>query len=284
MKHDRRGGQLRSRDGRQAERHGRRGAEPRPAAPQDRSLLVGRNSLREVLRYSPERIAKVYAVERWGSEQSDYQEIVEMLRAKGIPVEPKASDELYALTGTEAHQSFAAELKPRIPLDLKTLIERESAREQSLVLLLDSVQDPQNLGTILRSAECFAVDAVIWSRNRGVGLTPAGRKASVGASELVDQVEVSNLVDAIKKLKDGGFWVVAAEAREGSVDIDSFDFPQKTALIAGSEGEGIRQLASKNSDFRVKIPIFGKIDSLNVSQAAAVLLHSYRRQHKPVLR
>lgn len=257
------------------------GAEHRGARGVDAAMLIGRNAVREVARYASERLVRVYVVRREVAQGGDYHEILNLLKEKNVNVKFVTADELFELVGTESHQSFAAELKPRQGKDIKVFAQEMEKRETGLVLMLDSVQDPQNLGSILRSAECFAADAVIWSKNRGIGLTAAGRKASVGASELVECVEVSNLVDAIKKLKDSGFWVVAAEAREGAVEVEGFDFPPKTAIIMGSEGEGIHQLASKNADFRVKIPIYGKIDSLNVSQAVAVLLHSYRRQHKP---
>ena len=109
-----------------------------------------------------------------------------------------------------------------------------------------------------------------------MGITPSCRKASVGASELVRHIEVSNLVDAILKLKDSGFWIVAAEAVEGARVLGDFEFPEKTAIVAGSEGRGVSQLVMKHADFVVKIPLSGKINSLNVSQAVAVMLAGYR--------
>ncbi len=247
-------------------------------ADQDNSLLMGRNSLCEVLKYMPERLAKVYVARREGGQNSDYNELLTLLNEKKILVEFKTFDDLTEMTGSDSHQSFVAVLREQARIELKEFLEAFKEEERSLVLLLDSVEDPQNLGTILRSAECFGVDAVIWSKNRGSGITPVCRKASVGASELVTCIEVSNLVDAIRKLKDGGYWIVAAENKEGAQSLDTFSFPPRTALVVGSEGAGIRDLTCRKSDYLVQIPLFGKINSLNVAQAATILLHSYRRQ------
>ncbi|MCP5504641.1 MAG: 23S rRNA (guanosine(2251)-2'-O)-methyltransferase RlmB [Chlamydiales bacterium] len=152
----------------------------------------------------------------------------------------------------------------------------KTAPEKSLVLMCDAIQDPQNFGSILRAAECFGVDAVIYSTNRNVALTPVVSKASVGASEIVPLIPVSNLVDTLKKFQDAGYFSVATEISDKAEALDSFVFPEQTLLMIGAEGPGIQPLLSKKSDFHLYIPMKGSIDSLNVSQATAVLLSHWK--------
>jgi 23S rRNA (guanosine2251-2'-O)-methyltransferase len=135
------------------------------------------------------------------------------------------------------------------------------------------VYDPQNLGALMRAAECFGAAAMVWSRNRGCGLTPVVTKASVGASELLDLIEVSNLADAIRRFKDAGYWIVAADMDPQAEDLQTFQFPAHTVLVMGSEGSGLRELTRRSADSLVRIVTPGRIGSLNVSQATAVILH-----------
>jgi 23S rRNA (guanosine2251-2'-O)-methyltransferase len=259
-------------------KHGHRGPHQRGAKTQfpPSRLLMGRNSLHELIRFDPQRIEKVFTSAGEGSnDRSD--ELRSELTRNRIPVEQKSAHELAALAGSDAHQSFVALLRERPPVELKALLRELEPKEQSIVLMLDDVQDPQNLGAILRSSECFGADAVIWSKNRGAPLTPAARKASVGASELVTTVEVSNLVDAIRKIKEHGFWTVGADVSPDAQSAFSFEFPKKMVLILGAEEQGMHALVKKELDFRVYIPMSGRIDSLNVAQATAVLLALYVR-------
>lgn len=240
--------------------------------------IMGRNCLREVLRRDPERIKKIYAG-RHLEQQGGGDEIGRLADRHRIPVEFVAPEKLSALVQSESHQSYVAEVAPRPTLELRDFIDQAEGRERGLLLILDSILDPQNVGTILRAAECFGAEAVIWSRNRGVPLTPAVSKASVGASELVPIVLVSNLVEATERIKKAGYWTVAAALGEEAVNINEFDFPAKAAVIMGAEGEGIQPLLLKQVEYKVIIPMYGQIDSLNVSQATAVFLSRYRAIH-----
>ena len=270
--------------GRGASCHGEKpcspGGRPSDESPlgRERRLIFGRNCLCEVLEHCPERIKEVFVVRKQGRVEPDYQRIVDELDKRNLAVRFLSKEELSMLTGSEAHQSFAASLSPKPQPVWRSVEDDLAGKENSLVLVLDSIYDPQNLGSILRAAECFSVDAVIWSRNRGTGVTPLANKASAGAAELSCTIEVSNIADILKKLKARGFWIVACEARDNAADVVTFDFPPKTALVLGSEGEGLHQLASRLADFHVRIPLYGRIDSLNVGQAAAVMLHCYRRK------
>lgn len=232
--------------------------------------IMGKNCIREVLKAAPERIIKLYS----SKDQSD--QLLKEAKALGFVAEKKSKEVLDQILQSDSHQGFAAKLEEKEPLSLEQFLESVANKEASFVLALDSIFDPQNLGAILRAAECFGVDAVLWSKNRGASLSPSARKASVGASELVPCISVSNLSESIKAFQKAGFWSVATACEEGSSDLYSFEFPQKTILILGSEGKGLQNLILKKADFKLFIPMEGQIDSLNVAQATAVLLATWR--------
>ncbi len=148
--------------------------------------------------------------------------------------------------------------------------------ERSLVLVLDHIEDPQNLGAILRSADVFAADLVIAPRKRSAPLTDAAVKASAGASAYVPLTLVANLAEALRKLKKAGFWLYAADM--GGRSLPDADVSARSAIVLGNEGAGVSRLIKEECDFTVSIPMAGHVDSLNVSAAAAVLLYEYRRR------
>ncbi|NMC63811.1 MAG: 23S rRNA (guanosine(2251)-2'-O)-methyltransferase RlmB [SAR324 cluster bacterium] len=246
--------------------------------------VTGRHVIEELLAHSPERIVKVFVVEnaqaRGKGEGARKRDLLFQLKDIRKEVQELSFDELSALVGTTSHQGFAAIVHEREAMDLSEFFDEVREKDNSLVLILDEINDPQNLGALLRVAECFGVDAVIWSKNRGVDVTPVVSKASVGASEIVPIIRVSNLNDAAKKLKDEGYWVAAAVINEKAKSLHEFETPKKIALIVGSEGEGIGRLLGEVSDYLLYIPLEGKIQSLNVSQATAILLYELRRQIK----
>jgi 23S rRNA (guanosine2251-2'-O)-methyltransferase len=178
---------------------------------------------------------------------------------------------------SDSHQGVVARVTPRAFVSLEDLVEKAQSVEQMRLLALDGVIDPHNLGAVLRAAECFGVDAVVWSKNRAAPLGPVVSKVSVGASELVPLCPVGNLHTALEKLKAVGVWTVGAVVSADATRLESFDPPNKWALIMGSEGEGIQRLIEENLDFRVYISMLGELSSLNVSQATAVMLHSLVR-------
>ncbi|MCB1106566.1 MAG: 23S rRNA (guanosine(2251)-2'-O)-methyltransferase RlmB [Chlamydiia bacterium] len=217
-------------------------------------LIMGKHAIEEVVKRDPERIIEIY------SHQKEH--------PFKVTVVPKQN--LSKMVSSESHQGLVAKVKEREFLTPKEFL--KGSPEKSVVLMVDSIQDPQNFGAILRAAECFGTSGVIYSTNRNVGLTPVVSKASVGASEIVPLLPVSNLADTLKKFQEGGYFSVAAEVKKGAHMLTSFEFPEKTLLIMGAEGSGIQPILSKNSDFHVMIPMQGSIDSLNVSQATAVFL------------
>jgi 23S rRNA (guanosine2251-2'-O)-methyltransferase len=187
-------------------------------------------------------------------------------------IEVVAPDRLDAIA-PGVHQGVAAELKPRRIWTLKELL----ATSPTLLIALDSIMDPQNLGAILRSAEVAGCDGAIIPEHRSAPLSAAAIKASSGASELLRIALVSGMPSAIAEVKRSGVWCVALDPR-GEVDAWDFDFKQRVCLVVGSEGEGVHRLVKERCDVRVKLPIKGHIASLNASAAAAALLYEVMRQ------
>jgi len=171
------------------------------------------------------------------------------------------------------HQGVVFELAPLAEVPLGELLDREP----ELLLILDEVVDPQNFGSLLRVAEAAGAGGVITTERRSAPLSGAARKASAGASELVTVVRVTNLQRTFDELKQRGYWTVGT-AGEAAESLVKFEFPKRCAIVLGSEGEGMRELTRRQCDFLVSLPLYGKLDSLNVAQAAAVFLFEYRRQ------
>ncbi len=239
-------------------------------------LVVGRNAVSELLQHRADSIKRVlYAA---GERDARLLSALDQARALGLELSELTPQALSAMLQTTSHQGLAAELKSRTFYDLKWLLARSEEDSESLVLLLDSINDPHNFGAILRVAECFGAAAVVISPNRGCGITPAVTKTSAGASELVPIVQVSNLSEAQRRLSKAGFSAIAADVDSQAVPLTNFTFPSKTLLMLGSEGEGLQPLLKREAEYVLKIPLFGKIQSLNVAQAAAVLLYAARRR------
>jgi 23S rRNA (guanosine2251-2'-O)-methyltransferase len=189
------------------------------------------------------------------------------------PVDLPRLDEL---TDFGVHQGVLVRLKHQEPVDLAGVAKRATA--SSLIVLLDRVTDPQNLGAILRTAVAVGVDAVVLPPRRGALLTPGVHRASSGLSFIAPVAAPQNLAMAVRILKENNYWVVAADAGEGSVSATSFDWPQRTALILGSEGEGVGHLLLRESDFTVALPMDARVESLNVGVATGALAYLFRRQ------
>jgi 23S rRNA (guanosine2251-2'-O)-methyltransferase len=234
-------------------------------------LVIGRNAVTETLRHAARRVSRLLVATEAGSAELDA--VVRLAEMERIPIERITRDELTDIAVSGSHQSVGAVLKSRDFASLKPVLARLAEKQTACILALDGVQDPQNLGALLRAAECFGVDAVLWSKNRNVTITPVVTKVSVGASELVPLVPVSNLAQALNQCKEAGFWTAVAAVGEGSQSVQDFDWPDKTVLVLGAEGEGARDRTLREADFSVRIDMRGVIDSLNVSQAGAVLLH-----------
>lgn len=236
------------------------------------TLIMGKNCILEVLLKNPERIVTIFTCQK-ESQDEFYKELT---NAK-LPIQAVSKKQLEDLVGSSSHQGFVAALKQRSLFSAQQFLTNLDSNTPCLVIMLDSIFDPHNFGAILRAAECFGVDALVYSKNRGTEVSPVVAKVSSGASELVPLIKVSNLVETAKLFQKEGFTLIGADVGENACSLAEFKFPERTLLILGSEGEGIQPLLKKQCDVILKIPMFGRIDSLNVSQAAAIFLFAWRR-------
>jgi len=226
---------------------------------------MGKNCIAELIKRDPARIVELL---------TSHKEI----EAPFDKVDKKrvvTKNVLEKITNSTSHQGYVAKVTEREKLSIREFA--ENAPDTSFVLLLDSIEDPQNLGTLLRAAECFGVDAVIFSKNRGASITPVVAKASVGASEIVQTIIVSNLDEALRVLHDNFFTSYVAENEKGAENYSHVRVDKRAVLIMGSEGKGVQKLLKKRAGHKVYIPLKGSINSLNVSQATAVLLAQFCR-------
>lgn len=176
------------------------------------------------------------------------------------------------------HQNIAILLNNDENTSLKDYLNSISNQQKQLILIVDSIQDPQNFGAILRTAEGFGVDAVIYKKNNQVQINELVNKTSMGAVANLKLFKVANLVNEINLLKEKGFWVYASCLDETSHDYSKVKYDNKTALIVGNENNGISPLVQKHSDFKIKIRMFGKVQSFNVSVSTGILLSEIRKQ------
>lgn len=232
-------------------------------------LILGPHAIEEVLKIAPERFIEVLTTQKHRNDP-----LHQKLLKQRIPMRYLAKQTLSHIANTESHQSYLAYVKERPFIDLKDFLNQYS-KDNGLILMLDSIYDPQNLGAILRSAECFGVDLVVFSKNRGSTITPVVTKTSAGASEIVPICIVSNLAETIPLFQEIGFSAIATHIGKTAKPINQITFPKKSLIIMGSEGEGLRPLLQKKSDMSIYIPMRGHIQSLNVSQAASVVLYHY---------
>ncbi len=207
--------------------------------------------------------------------------VQELARQHQIPLQSMSRGDLDLRAPGVRHQGVLA-LMPERELDAEDVLE-QPAQPHSLILALDGVQDPHNLGACLRTAEAAGVNAVVIPRDRSASLTPTAQKASAGASERVSVVAVTNLVRSLRRLQELGYWLtgLAGDAGESLYDVD---LTGPLVLVLGAEGEGLRRLTRETCDRLVRIPMQGQADSLNVSVATGVCLFEVMRQRSAARR
>ena len=200
-------------------------------------------------------------------------------KARGIKVRLLSNDELENIAGTRNHQGVVLILKGAFPyLEIEDIIALwKKTGERAFFLILDSIEDPQNMGTLIRSASVAGVQGVIIPKDRSAEITPAVEKASAGATIHMPVAKVTNISNAIRSLKEAGVWVVGIEAGE-KTDIYSAPFDGDLAIVVGSEGSGIRRLVKRECDLLASIPMRGELNSLNAAQAGTVALFEAVRQ------
>ena len=238
--------------------------------------IVGRNPVIEHLQRGAQVIEKIWIAK--GNTHSRIRHIVTMAEEAGVPIQHCTRRELDRLESSVPHQGVIALVSSTRYNDLSSILAKiEHNEHNALLIVLDNIQDPRNLGAILRTAEAVNADAVIIPKNRAVGITAAVHKASAGASTYVPIVKVTNIAHTIDTLKNRGIWVAGA-AENASGLYTAADFSVPLCLVLGSEGKGLRRLVKQKCDYLVRLPMFGEINSLNVSVAAGVLLYEVIRQ------
>lgn len=253
---------------------------PSAAETQDRAndecIVAGRNAVRELL--GTERdVEKIYvqSAEREGSIKL----LVALAREKKIPVVEVDRQKLDVISGGAVHQGIVAIASERNYYSIDEILEyAEQKGEKPFLVMLDGVEDPHNLGAIIRSAECLGVHGIIIPKRRSVGLTQTVAKASAGAVEYMRVARVTNLSVTIDELKERGLWFYAADM--GDTEYYKADMRGAACIVLGSEGFGISRLVREKCDFTVSIPLMGRVNSMNVSCAAAVILAEAARQRK----
>jgi len=237
--------------------------------------VYGRHPVLELLR-SGSRRADEIAVLAGGA--GPLSEVVALARRAGIKVSFRTRDQLTAMAGTAQHQGVVARVASADYVDLDMLLDIPAARGQAAFFLaLDRIQDPRNLGALLRTAEGFGVHGVIVPKHHAVGLTDAAVRTAMGAAQYVPVAKETNLVSVLEVMKKAGIWVYGGTIGEGVVPWKA-DLTGPLCLVLGSEGEGLRPLVARACDVLLTIPMAGRVGSLNVAAAGAVLCYEIARQ------
>lgn len=236
-------------------------------------ILYGRNPVLEALRAG--RPARKLVVAAGVRPEARLREILERATATGIPVEESPRRRLDDIAHSEHHQGVVGYFHHRSVLTLRQVL--TGLRRPALLVVVDGIQDPQNLGAVARSAEAVAADGLVLSRARAVGVTPAAVKASAGATEHLAVAVVPNLAAALADIGEAGICRVGLDA-SAPTRYDQVDYRQPLAVVVGAEGEGLRRLTRERCDVLVHLPMLGRIASLNAGVAAGILLYEVARQ------
>ena len=237
-------------------------------------ILTGFHAVTSRLRQKPDTVSEIYVdAERADARARDLRELAKRLNVRVIPVDAKRLD---GMAGGVKHQGVVAQASTlEVPKFIEDVL--EAIDEPPLLLILDGVQDPHNLGACLRVADGAGAHAVIAPKDRSVGLTTAAIKVASGAAESVPYIVVTNLARTMRDLKDRGVWLIGADdSAKETVFQAKLDGP--IALVLGAEGEGLRRLTKESCDLLVSIPMLGSVSSLNVSVASGVCLYEARRR------
>lgn len=242
-------------------------------------LIEGRQPVLEALRAGVrlERILVARGVKR----DAKVSEIGERASRAGIPVSEVARAELDRVSERGAHQGVIAKAAPFAYTPLEAVVRSAEGTRRALIIALDHVTDPGNLGAVARTAEVVGAAALLIPARRSAGVTPAAWKSAAGALAHVPVVKETNLVRSLRRLKEAGFWVVGATER-AEQDVWEVPFPDRAVLVMGSEGTGLSRLASDTCDLLVRLPQAGAVGSLNVAQAATALAYEWMRRGREV--
>ena len=240
----------------------------------DENVIYGRNAVKE-RRAGGRDIEKIYIQN--GDREGSVNLLLGIASERKLPIHEVDRAKLDSLTAGAHHQGIVAIAAERNYATIDEIFAyAEEKGEKPFIIILDGVEDPHNLGAIIRSAECSGAHGVIIPKRRAVGLTSTAAKASAGAVEYMKVCKVTNLASTIDELKDRGLWIYAADM-DGS-SYSNTDFSGAVGLVMGSEGFGVSRLVKEKCDFVVSIPLYGRVNSMNVSCAAAVLMTEVARQ------
>jgi 23S rRNA (guanosine2251-2'-O)-methyltransferase len=249
----------------------------------EEALKAGRRKIFRVLRAEGPRQPRPQRDAASRPPSDDTFPSLDLARQRGIPIErvPPAHLDLLTHVGHH-HQGIAAEVSPFPYIGLAATIDLcKQAAARALVLVLDSIQDPQNFGTLLRTSEAVGVTAIVMLDRRQVAVTPAVANASAGAVEHLQVCLANNLTRAIDDLRDAGLWVYALQSEPAASSYTSTDLRGPLGLVVGSEGQGVGHLVRQHCDGALEIPMHGKIESLNAAVAGSIVLYEALRQRTP---
>lgn len=239
-------------------------------------IVYGRNSVGELLKADKPINKILFQAEGTGTH---YQELIELARSNKVPFQFVEKSALDRLTGHAKHQGVLAYSAPREYAEVEDILNlARSKGEDPFILVLDEIEDPHNLGALIRTVDAVGAHGVIIPKRRSVGLTATVSKTSAGAIEHVLVARVTNLVQTLEELKKEGCWIAGAEA--GGAEAFSLDLTGARVLVIGSEGKGISRLVRETCDVMVSLPMKGKINSLNASVAGSILLYEVLRQRQ----
>ncbi len=240
-------------------------------------IIVGRNAVREALR-GERQIRQLLVGEE--QQQGSIHEILRLAKEKRIDVRRVPIKKLNQYSPDIKHQGVVAFINAASFVEIDEVLKKSvEKKENPLFILLDGIEDTHNMGAIIRTAECVGADAVLIPKRHNAPINATVAKTSAGAIESIDLVQVGNVVQTLDKLKEAGFWILGAHM-EGQVSLYEADMRGPTVLVIGNEGKGMSRLTKENCDILVTIPMYGKINSLNASVAAAVLLYEAVRQRQ----
>jgi 23S rRNA (guanosine2251-2'-O)-methyltransferase len=243
-----------------------------------KETLLGRQPVRETLRAGRRQVFKVLMA-RESRQRPIVKQILSLADRANVPVQLVDRRDVDRLGGEANHQGLAAQVSGYPYVDLEDLLETAAqSSEPPFLLLLDHLQDPQNLGSLLRTAEAAGVHGVIIPHRRAAGVTPAAVRASAGAAEHVHVARVPNLVQSMKSLQAVGVWLAGLETYAQSELHTQADLAGAVGLVVGSEGQGLARLVRETCDFLIHLPMHGQVESLNAAVAGAIALYEVRRQ------
>lgn len=240
-------------------------------------VLYGLHPVEEAIRSGSRQLDHVSVSRERRDERLE--QLVELCRIAGIRVSMEPRSQLTRLARTDAHQGVLAVVKERKYLDIEDLLGSKQDNQHRFFLALDGIEDPHNLGALIRTADGAGIDGIVLPERRSAPITATVAKTSAGASEHVQIARVTNLVRTLEQMKQKNVWVLGLDER-GSPNYTEFNFKTDCVLVLGREGAGLHDLVKKTCDHLLRIPMAGKVSSLNVSVAGAIVMYEAMRQRR----